>query len=292
MLISVIVPVTSAEKRLERMLESLFMQEDISDCQIIVIDNGTQGKVENLIRHNYPDISLIVNQKNEGSSIARNQGMASAKGDYIVFMDCDIELERNFFTNLKIILKDLPKGIAGLSPKIIDKETERVFSCGLFVSPIYRVHDVGRQKLASKYSTTFRIDGPNSCCAIFRRSFLEEVKEKDYFDKDFFFLFEDADLALRLKKKGYKCVFTPDLITYHYGNSSGISQERRRFFCFRNRLYMVIKYNHSTGLLKFFLKSFFYDLFRTIHFFLTNRYFFEVWSSLVKKYQDEKNSYN
>jgi len=290
MFASIIIPTINGEEYLKKSLDSLYLQQAISNFEVIVIDNGSISNSQNFIKQRYSNFSLIVNQKNMGSSFARNQGLALAKGDYILFMDCDVELEEGFLSSLISILRDTPEDIAGISPKIIDKESGKIFSCGLFISSIYRVYDIGKGKSPEEYSQALPIDGPNSCCAVFRRSYLEKIKRTDYFDNDFFFLFEDADLALRLKKRDYKCLYTPELTCYHQKGSSGISLEKRRYLCFRNRLYMIFNNNNFIETLNIFAKSFIYDLFRTLHLLLTNKYGFRIFSDLIKKHKNEKHS--
>ena len=291
MLLSIVIPSIGDYDNLKIALNSIYTQKCFSNYEVIVIINGS---LENptLVTQNYPNISLVINQDNKGSSFARNQGLALAKGDYILFMDCDAELQKDFLFNLQSIFKDISPDTAGIAPKIIDKKNQKIFSCGLLISVIYRVYDIGKGKLPEEYSQVLKIDGPNSCCAVFKRDYLDKVKKRDYFDNDFFFLFEDTDLALRLKKKGYKCLFVPQLVCFHQGNSSGISQEMRRYFCFRNRLFMILNNNSSKEIRIILIKSFFYDLFRTLHLFLTNRYALRIFSELLKKYRNEKYRHN
>ena len=272
MLISIIIPVYNSKDNLTGIINSIFIQNR-KDIEVIVIDNGSFSAVEGFIKREHPSVIVIRNDKNMGTSYARNQGIRAAKGDYLMFIDSDTELQFEFFSILKRGLEKFPQNIAAFSPKIIDKKTKKIFSCGLSISPIYRSYDIGRGKSTNNFLYPLEIDGPNSCCAIFRRGYLEKVKEKSYFDEDFFFLFEDTDLALRLKTKKYRSIFVPELICYHQGSSAGISKEFRRFLCFRNRWYMILKVKKGKELLIFLLKSFFYDFFRTLHFALTNRYF-------------------
>ncbi|MBP7089048.1 MAG: glycosyltransferase [Candidatus Omnitrophica bacterium] len=291
MLLSIIIPSTGGYNNLKIALDTIYTQKNFSNYEVIVIINGFLNDPGFLTRK-YPNISLILNQNNKGSSFARNQGLALAKGEYIMFMDCDVELQKDFLFNLQSVFNNISSNVAGIAPKIIDKKSRKIFSCGLLISTIYRVYDIGKGEPPEEYSQVLKIDGPNSCCAVFKREYLDKIKKKDYFDNDFFFLFEDADLALRLKKKGYNCLFTPQLVCFHQGNSSGISQEERRYLCFRNRLFMILNNNSYKEIAYILTKSFFYDLFRTLHLFLTNRYALKIFSDLPSKYRNEKRRHN
>lgn len=283
MFISIVIPTYNSKDCLEKALNSIFIQ-NYKDIEVVMVDNGSSDGTSELLKEQFPLVKLITNNQNEGSSFARNQGIELSKGDYILFMDSDTYLDKNFLANLRKVLDKLPSHIAGISPKILDAKSKKVFSCGLYVSRLYRVYDVGRDRASDAFPYEFTITGPNTCCAVFRRGSLEEVKSGgSYFDKDFFFLFEDADLALRLKKKGYLSVFAPSLLCYHDGNGSKTSEEFRRFLCFRNRWHMILKSKKNLRLMLFLLRSFLYDFPRTLHFVLTNRYSLVAFKDIYKK---------
>ena len=256
MTISVIIPICKNESDLSEILKSL------SAVEVVLIDNGAGIEIHDAT------IKVIRNEENKGAAYARNQGVEASCGEYVIFMDCDVVLDEGFLDNLRDVLSSLPKDVMAISPKILNADSERIFSCGLKITPIYRSIDIRKEP--------FDIDGPNSCCAIFRRSALEELKDQyGYFDERFFFMFEDSDLALRMKKNGMKALYIPELVCHHEGGSSGHSDEYRRYLCFRNRWYMVRKHNKGWRLAVFLLRSCFYELFRGIHFVLTNKYFLQ-----------------
>lgn len=288
MLVSLIIPAYNSVKHISRCLDSIFSQKT-PQIEVIAIDNGSSDSTYDFIKSKYPKAKLIKNVKNMGSSFARNQGISASSGEYIMFMDSDVYLKEDFFISLERVLKELPSHIGGISPRILKADSQRAFSCGLYISCLYRVYDIGRNRAGDEFCAPFVIDGPNSCCGIFKRECLDKAMEKgQYFDEDFFFLFEDADLALRLKEKGYRCLFMPELICYHYGGGSGISKDFRRYLSFRNRWYMILKIKDRPGLFRFILKSLPYDFLRTLHFSITNRYFLAGLRDIYRKIRYEK----
>ncbi len=284
MLISIIILTYNSKNYLEKSLHSIFSQKNEKKFEVIVVDNGSSDNSEKFIRTNFPSVKILRNERNRGASYARNQGIEISTGDYLMFMDSDAYLGSNFLPFLEYVLEDIPQDVSAISPKILNADSNKIFSCGLHISSIYRSHDIGKNRPSDEFRSSFFIDGPTSCCAIFKRGCLEAAKDKNgYFDNDFFFLFEDTDLALRLKRAGHKSIFMPQLICCHYGNSSDTPSQLRRYFCFRNRLYMVLKNNPGGKIFLFFLKSFFYDTLRTLYFFLTNKYSFLLFKDLAKK---------
>lgn len=270
--ISIVITTFNSEKFIKSCLNSIFAQ-DYRNLEIIVVDNGSVDSTEIFVKKYRPKIKFLKNIKNRGASYARNQGIDISCAEYVMCMDSDTYLEKNFLHHLKKVLSNIPPRVCAISPKILKEDSNKIFSCGISISSIYRAYDVGCDKTDKEFNDSFLIDGPSSCCGIFRRESLERIKDKNgYFDENFFFLFEDADLALRLKKRGCMSLFIPQLLCYHRGNSSSTPQDLRRYLCFRNRIYMILKNNSFKKLPYIFLKSLFYDFFRSLHFSLTNKY--------------------
>ena len=88
--ISVIIPVYNAEKYISQCLDSV-VNQTFKDFEIICVNDGTKDDSAHILysyAFKYPNIRIL-NQKNQGSSVARNTGMEMAKGEYIYFMDAD-----------------------------------------------------------------------------------------------------------------------------------------------------------------------------------------------------------
>lgn len=90
--LSIIVPVYNVEKYIRPCIESIFKQElDETEFEVIIINDGTKDKSMELIDdiiHQHENITII-NQENQGLSVARNKGIAIAKGEYILMPDSD-----------------------------------------------------------------------------------------------------------------------------------------------------------------------------------------------------------
>lgn len=99
--ISLIVPVYNIENYVEQCLDSI-LKQDMEDFEIIVINDGSTDK-SRLVLEKYakkdPRINLI-NLENGGVSRARNQGVAKAAGEYILFVDGDDFILPNALSNL------------------------------------------------------------------------------------------------------------------------------------------------------------------------------------------------
>lgn len=102
-LLSIIIPVYNVEKYVRPCIESLFRQGLNEECfEIIIVNDGTRDRSMEVIADLIQLHSniIIINQENRGLSIARNNGMARAQGEYIMFIDSDDLLIENSIPKL------------------------------------------------------------------------------------------------------------------------------------------------------------------------------------------------
>lgn len=106
--VSIVIPVYNVKDFLRQSLDSIFCQKDISDCEIIIINDGSTDGSREIIREyelRYKNIRVI-DKLNEGVSATRNRGIEAASGDYIFFMDADDLLSPFFFSTIIPLLKE------------------------------------------------------------------------------------------------------------------------------------------------------------------------------------------
>ena len=88
--ISVIIPVYNAERFLHQTLDSVLSQS-LKEIEVICVDDGSTDNSFNILKeYEEKDKRVrVVTQKNEYAGMARNKGIALAKGEYIHFLDAD-----------------------------------------------------------------------------------------------------------------------------------------------------------------------------------------------------------
>ncbi|MCW4450788.1 glycosyltransferase family 2 protein [Kaistella sp. BT6-1-3] len=85
---SVIIPYYKKRKYIERCIGAVLAQS-YQDFEIILVDDGSQDDVAQLIEEKYSGKVHLIQQDNQGVSAARNTGIAAATHDYIAFLDAD-----------------------------------------------------------------------------------------------------------------------------------------------------------------------------------------------------------
>lgn len=96
--VSVIIPVYNCKKYLEQAVESVISQTVFDEIELILVDDGSSdgsAAVCNGYSDKYANI-ITLHENNAGVSVARNQGINAARGEYIAFLDSDDRYENNF----------------------------------------------------------------------------------------------------------------------------------------------------------------------------------------------------
>ena len=107
MKISAIIPTFNRIDLLKRAIDSV-LNQSIKPYDIIVVDDGSTDGTSDMIQQKYKSIKLI-QQKNSGVSVARNNGIKNAQGDWIALLDSDDEWKKNKLEEQVNKLTDNPK---------------------------------------------------------------------------------------------------------------------------------------------------------------------------------------
>ncbi len=119
--VSVIIPAYNGDRYIARAIESVIAQT-YTDCEIIVVDDGSQDNTSSVVE-NYGEKINYIYQPNQGVAVARNRGIKEAKGEFIAFLDQD-----DFFLPDKLalqvaVLEQQPSlGLVNSGWQIVDKE--------------------------------------------------------------------------------------------------------------------------------------------------------------------------
>ena len=100
-MISVIVPVYNVERYLEECLNSI-QQQSYTDIEVILVNDGSTDHSKTICERYCEEDSrfYLLNQTNQGQSVARNVGVAASKGEFIAFVDSDDIIQKNYLEKL------------------------------------------------------------------------------------------------------------------------------------------------------------------------------------------------
>ncbi len=190
-----------------------FRNQTVRDFEIIVVDNGsTDGSVE-FVRENYREAKLIALPENQGFCKANNEGIRQSSGEWVILVNNDTEIVPDYLAAIRRAMERFPDAGMFASKILFADSPSTIDNCGFTLSRAGTAQEIGRNEPDSgKYELGLEPFGPSGGAAVYRRKLLESV---GLLDDDFFLIYEDVDLAMRARLRGFRCYFVPDAVVYH-----------------------------------------------------------------------------
>lgn len=94
-MISIVIPLYNKEKQIKNTLKSIFNQT-FQDYEIVIVNDGSTDKSVEIVKRINDTRIRLIEQKNQGVSVARNTGIKEAKYEYIALLDADDEWKPNY----------------------------------------------------------------------------------------------------------------------------------------------------------------------------------------------------
>ena len=240
---TVIIPNFNGIQYIQACLESLYGQTT-KEIAVIVVDNAsTDGSME-LVRDQFPQVQLIVNQENTGFSYAVNQGILASQTPYVILFNNDTQADLSFVHELeKVMDQDKSKKLFSASAKLVSLyDKSRIDDAGDYYCALGWAFARGKGKDADQYNSDCEIFSSCAGAAIYRRELLEENRV-GMFDVEHFAYFEDIDIGYRAKIHGYRNRFAANSIVYHAGSATSGSRYNRfkTRLASRNSIYIIYK---------------------------------------------------
>jgi len=236
--LTLIIPNYNGKHFLKECFESLKIQNSI--FKVIIIDNGSDDGSSSFIANNYPEFTLIVNEKNMGFAAAVNQGIKTSNTDFTLLLNNDVVLEKNCISSLlECIMKD--EKIFAVASKMVQYHNRNLIDdAGDEYTLLGYTQKIGNNKSTELYQSEREIFSACAGAALYRKSIFEDI---GYFDENFFAYMEDVDISYRARINGYKCLYCPKAVVYHVG--SGTSGSTYNAFkirlAARNNVYVPYK---------------------------------------------------
>ena len=274
--ISTVIVTYNSANEIKKCIDSLLNASRGLLQHIIIIDNASRDNtvaiIEKCVLDSYQKkitIELIKNQQNKGFTKAVNQGLAKVKGDFILLLNPDTELQTNTLSALMNYLNDHPE-IAVIAPQLVFPDGSVQPSCRRFPlhqDVLFEIFGLGilfpRHRIFNRWkmgdfdhSQTREVDQPQGAYLLVRTEAFNQV---GVLDPKFRMFFSDVDWCQRYKKCGWKIVFYPKVKVIHHQGTSVYNNRARmivtshrdfyHYFCkyYQRRIYYLP--NHSIGFL-------------------------------------------
>lgn len=228
---SVFVVTYESADRIAACLHSIRRQEiEDGEIEIIVVDNDSSDGSAELVREQFPDVTLIANQHNAGFAAANNQAWQVARGETLFLVNPDSILEPDAIRNAIDYLEAQPNcGLCG--GLLLDDDGARAPSARRFPTLIRKMLTLSG--IADRFPNSKLIGGsdyrwhdheseldvdwvPGAFTAV-RRELVEQI---GFFDERYYLYYEETDLCRRAKLHGWGVRFIPDAVVRHSGGAS------------------------------------------------------------------------
>ncbi|MBI1790360.1 MAG: glycosyltransferase family 2 protein [Acidobacteria bacterium] len=240
-MISVIVVNWNRRELLRACLKSLESQTgfDPGAVEVIVVDNGsTDGSAEMAEREFR--VVLIRNRENRGFCAANNQGIAAARGQWIALLNNDAEADPYWLRELERVFEGRPEVGMAASKILVHEDPRRIDKAGHLIYLDGQNRGRGSGEIdRGQYDRLEETLWPDGCAAMYRREMLDLIGG---FDEDLFAYADDAELGLRARIAGWKCLYAPGaVVRHHRGATLGVQSARRLELIERNRVLLAAK---------------------------------------------------
>ena len=235
-LVSVIVLNYNAGELLLNCIESV-KKSAYKNLEIIVVDNISTDKSQEICKEKYPDIKLIQNDENFGYCEGNNIGIREAEGDYIIILNPDTIVESNWIEELISAYNKFGEGL--YQPKHLSLNEKTVYmSAGnmLNIFGFGYAREKGN-KDENQFNKIEEIGYASGTCLFTSSAVLKKV---GLFDPFIFLYHDDLDLGWRASQLGIKSYYVPTSLIYHAESYSLKWNAEKFYWLERNRKYCIL----------------------------------------------------
>lgn len=213
---SVIIPVFNNWQYTERCLKSLERTGVTQRAEVILVDNGsTDGTLER-VRRQFPWVQIVRNETNLGFAIACNQGARVASSPFLVFLNNDTEVKPGWLDALLSAARRDPK-VAVVGSKLLYPDG-RIQHAGVRILhglpyPLTAVHLGHGKPDDPAFNNAGPVHAVTGASMLVRRDVFWAVGG---FDTGYKNGYEDVDLCLKVRQRGFEILYEPRSVAIHY----------------------------------------------------------------------------
>lgn len=236
---SVIIPSWNGKNLLEDCLNSL-LKQSFREFEIILVDNGSTDTSVEFVKEKIPQVKIISLQKNFGFAKAINEGVKVSTLKYVVFLNNDTEVDKNWLKSLIDCADSHPEVISVNSKLLNFYDRDIIDGVGILINEVGQARSIGwQEKDKGQYGKEQYIFGATGGASLFNR---EDFVKVGGFDEKYFMYSEEVDFSFRAQFLKYKSIFCPKAIVYHkHKATSGRLPSNTEYWQFRNMTQTIIK---------------------------------------------------
>lgn len=249
--VSAIIVSYNTRELLRQSIESVLRpgQHVSREIECIVVDNASQDGSAEMVAAEFPEIVLLLCERNLGFAAAVNRGLLHARADYVLLLNPDAELLDDALARMVQFL-DAHHGVAAVGPRLTygdGSSQHAAFAFPTLPMIFLDFFPLHRRLLGSRLNGRYPgsagphpIGHPLGACMLVRRQALDEVGPMD---ERFFMYCEEVDWCMRAQRLGWKVYHLPEAKARHLGAQSTRQQRDPMFVTLhRSRLRLYRKH--------------------------------------------------
>jgi GT2 family glycosyltransferase len=237
--VSVVIPNWNGRRWLGQCLDALAAQE-LAPAEVIVVDNGSEDGSVAYLRSVHPSVSLLELGSNTGFAHAANRGLGHADNELVAFVNTDVALAPDWLARMSRALLADPSAAAAACKMLSLSDPAVVYDAGDILRRDGACEQRGRfMRDDGRWDRSGEVFGACAGAALYRRSIVQSLGG---FDERYFAYLEDVDLALAIRRAGWRCRYEPAVALHAGEGSSHQLRGGHEFFVARNTVLLVAKW--------------------------------------------------
>lgn len=220
--------------------------------ELIVSSNSQypKEKQQQLVRE-IPNVTWSFNERNGGFAYGMNQGLAQAKGEYLVILNPDVEMSGSVLPLAEFL--EAHPAVGAVAPQMLGHHGEIQDSCRQFVTPLrflsrqvkrLFVKEASIRSADFDYSKIQTVDSVIGAFIMIKREVLEKVGG---LDEAYFMYAEDIDWCTRIWQSGYQVVYNPKVQVIYEGSRRARTTVKYAKIFIKSHLWYWKKFGFFTG---------------------------------------------
>jgi GT2 family glycosyltransferase len=223
--------------------------------EIIVVDNHSEDGTLDMLRQEFPEVRLLINEQNTGYTRPNNQAIRVSEGRTILLINPDTLVRSNTITELVSFL-DTHSEVGIVGPKVLNRDGTLQKQCRrsearpwdsiCYFSGLSRLfpHDKRFAGYLMTYldeDLTHETEAVSGSSMLIRRAVIDQIGD---LDENFFAYQEDTDYCRRARLAGWKVFYHPSAQIIHYGGEGGSKVQPYRAIIEWHRSYYLYYRKH------------------------------------------------
>ena len=236
-------------------LDSVYKSKINFSYELICIDSGSTDNTPDIVAKEFSQ-AILIRSTNQGFAAGNNRGIKIAKGRYVLLLNPDTKLEPNTLETIYELM-EARKEVGAVTCKLIKGDGKMDLACrrsfpnfwGVFSRFLHLSFLFPKSKVFAKYNLTYLpedqetyVDAISGAFFFTRREVIDRV---GLLDEAFFMYNEDFDWCYRIKEAGWKILYYPKVICYHYKGASTRKAPFRNLYAFADSIWIWYKKHYA-----------------------------------------------